>query len=138
MHYVYSDYSQKAGCPGESGGKMVCRRRRAGRIDGSDRLLRLQTEARGSETAIHESVSRRHRFTPRAKDHRQANSASMRRRICRAKGSVVFGRRSSGWMKRCGEKSAPCSEMLLDMGDQPCEYGSPYYEDNHRNCRRPF
>jgi hypothetical protein len=26
----------------------------------------------------------------------------------------------------------------FDMGGQPCEYGSPYYEDNHRNRRRPF
>jgi len=45
-------------------------------------------------------------------------------RIC---GSFTGG---SGVIARA---EAGCSETLLDMGSQPCEYGSPYYEDNHRN-----
>ena len=30
-----------------------------------------------------------------------------------------------------GRKLMRCSETRLDKVGQPCEYGSPYYEDNH-------
>jgi hypothetical protein len=62
---------------------------------------------------------------------RQSLIRGRRRKNYPAKVSNAPGRRSSRWMKWLRQRLIRCSEKPFDMGGQPCEYGSPYYEDNH-------